>query len=72
MYISADFNSLGYIHRIPSKIALTHYFRHSSMVRVGRVPVFWTLSVVMNIGHTCVIPGVFFLAIAEWNVDGDG
>ena len=26
---------------------------------------------IMNIGHTCVIPG-FFLAMAEWNVDGDG
>jgi hypothetical protein len=25
----------------------------------------------MNIGHTCVIP-VFILAMAEWNVDGDG
>src|SRR6266566_2323160 len=37
---------------------------------VGRVPVFWTLSQIMNIGHTCVIPIV--LAMAEWNVDGDG
>ena len=39
------------------------------MVRVGRVPVFWTLSVIMNIGHACVIP-VFFLVMAKWNVEG--
>jgi hypothetical protein len=25
-YISAAFNPLGYIHRIPSKIAFTHFF----------------------------------------------
>jgi len=29
------------------------------MVRVGQVPVFWTLSVIMNIGHTCMIPFFF-------------
>jgi len=26
---------------------------------VVRVPVFWTLSVIMNIGHTCVVPFFF-------------
>lgn len=31
-YISAAFNPLGYVHRIPSKIALTHFF----VIHIGR------------------------------------
>ena len=48
-YISAAFMS-SWLHSQNALENRSHSLLHSSMVRVGRVPVFWTLSVITNIG----------------------
>ena len=56
-YISATFNSLGYIHRIPPRKSLS---LTSSLFIYGQGRTSASVPDIMNIGHTCVIPGFFF------------
>jgi hypothetical protein len=65
-YISAAFNPLGYLHRIPSLTFSS--FVHGQGRTSSSVP-----DLIGDYEHwTYVCDSCFFLAMAEWNVDGDG